>query len=190
MFTSIALLRASDAIKTRVDSVERYLKRTMTTYSTESFFPMVVVAKANNFDDFLWVAQNKDVHMNMHKCVHVAMPNNFVICDDFDRRISSLNLSVDASNRTQKTRWADFCLNRIDSCLSDLTKTHVSWKDTTVTYAASELATSAPAADDTVRDTLTGGTPETEDVDPVEVVLDLFDCLSKEQQEVFLGKVL
>jgi hypothetical protein len=67
MFTSIAKLRASSAMQSRVTTVENWLKRQMgAAYTPEVKFPIAFIAHSNSVEDVSWV--------NGYTNTHVAWP--------------------------------------------------------------------------------------------------------------------
>ena len=55
MFTTIAKLRASSAMQSRVTTVENWLKRQVPGYTPEALFPIAFIAHSNSVDDVEWV---------------------------------------------------------------------------------------------------------------------------------------
>lgn len=64
MFTSISKLRSSSAMQSRVDQLERFLKKQSPKYSPDMIFPIAVIAISNNAaDDYRWVMDARGTHV-------------------------------------------------------------------------------------------------------------------------------
>ncbi len=81
-FTTIALLRASTAMESRVNTVENYLKRTYPGYTPEMPFPIFEIAISNAIEDVHWVVDNSSTH---YKSLPSALTNLFKGIDESER---------------------------------------------------------------------------------------------------------
>lgn len=62
MFTTIANLRASHAMTARVSSVENWLKKQNPNWTSDTKFPIFVIANSNSVDDVDWVIGTTSTH--------------------------------------------------------------------------------------------------------------------------------
>ena len=190
MFTSIKLLRNSDAVQTRVTTVENFLKKKMLNYSPEKFFPVAVIALSNSLADVQWVASNPLVLADLSKDFVLTTPTSTTVRRSLKASMSKLLVSaaVDDVPPNRKTEWAQDCLNTVDATLQGLTKSSYSWYDTDILYLTAvgktekdpEKEVTAPVAVES---------NSYDNVDPVILMLDLYSCLSSEEQKAFLAEI-
>jgi hypothetical protein len=88
MFTSIELLRASEAMQERVDMVEKMLKRLNPEWRSEYFFPVLAIGLSNVNDDVHWVMERSSVTTNQFEAT-----KRLYIGDRY-RQISSIHAVV------------------------------------------------------------------------------------------------
>lgn len=86
MFTTIAKLRASHAMTSRVSSVENWLKKQNANWTPDTKFPIFAIASSNAVNDVEWVIATISTHVawpEMEKAI-LALFGHKNVADHFD----------------------------------------------------------------------------------------------------------
>lgn len=114
MFTTIAALRKSSAMQSRVTTVENYLKKRAKAYTPDMIFPIAIIAESNSGADFQWVEGVTSTHSKKGYVNGVHLDLTAIKVDDYDKlsaakRTEAVVKAVNEklSNPTTPWTWQD-----------------------------------------------------------------------------------
>jgi hypothetical protein len=186
-FTSIASLRVSGADKTRVDSVERALKKLNPQWNTNWWFPIVQVGMSNAAADVSWVKGAPSTHLSTS--AKVMLVGDFRITSAGLLKLARESMSPpSALDSRNKTAWVTAELEKFDAALQALTGQATSTWTQGLAYLSDapeqkkiQEQTSTPTTA-VIGGVASAATNDVLTVDAVQQVKDFFDVLTTQQK--------
>lgn len=126
-FTTLALLKKSDAAKSRIDSVQRMLRTLSKTWQDEWVFPIAVIAYSNSIEDLDWVVLSPGVHANSRTKI-VDISGTKISEFDLNALLSSNGVDLPGKVTEHSTkRWVANNLAHVQKVFFDLSGVDEPW---------------------------------------------------------------